>query len=219
VLLPVADSVDQVATSDAAFSNVAVNPVTGSVTVYRVGGASGAVVSQYQALSTTGAAVQVQPARLSTAQADALSQRIDADVDALAGQGIVVGSWGPDPYGGPYQIQVRDADQHRAALLARYADVGAGNLVVNEGEPPEARVATRQNDQSPYRGGAFIQPAGHIGCSSGFGVHDRHAGLHVRVVQRRPLLRHDLGRFPLDRAQPRRPQLHRPRLRGRRHQW
>jgi hypothetical protein len=44
-----------------------------------------------------------------------------------------------------------------------------------EGEPPEA-AAIRLDDQSPYRGGAFIQPAGHIGCSSGFGVHSRGNG-------------------------------------------
>jgi hypothetical protein len=56
--------------------------------VFRVGGASGAVVSQYLALST---AVLMLDARLSETQAEALGQRIDADVDTLASQGIVVG--------------------------------------------------------------------------------------------------------------------------------
>jgi hypothetical protein len=180
VMLPVAESVDQVATGDTAFSNIAIDPTAGSVTVYRVGGASGAVVSQYQALSTTGAMVQVLGARLTATQAEALDQRINADVDTLAAQGIVVGSWGPDPYGGPYQIRVVGADQYRAALLARYADVGAGNLVVVEGQPPEA--STRQDDSAPYWGGAWVRAAASYECSSGFAAHSRSNGADYMIT-------------------------------------
>jgi len=150
MLLPVAASADTIAASDSAFSSDAINPTTGVLTVYRVGGTSGAVVSQHQALSlSNGAIVQVLGARLTQTQADALSQRIDADVDTLAAQGITVSSWGPDPNGGPFSIEVVDADLYRAALLARYADVGAGNLVLFSG--PMVKTGSYSESVTHYR--------------------------------------------------------------------
>jgi hypothetical protein len=121
---------------DQAFASLAIDSLTNTVTVYRVGGSTGRTAA-YLAVDRGGAALEFRQAILTKAQVDQLAQRIDGDWRQLLSQGVEITTWGGYRRGGPFRIGVVDAARHRAFLLERYGQCGPGTVAIVEQALPD----------------------------------------------------------------------------------
>jgi hypothetical protein len=110
-------------------------------------------------------------AGLTVEQENQLDAQLSAEWRDLLASGIEIQRFGPGMPGGPFRIGVKNADRHRAVLTERYSRFGAGSVEIFESK---LRMYTRQDDTSPYWGGAWIRGAALTkptqGCTSGFGA-------------------------------------------------
>jgi hypothetical protein len=163
-LSALAQSIEASSEGDAGFSSVGVDPDV--VTIYHTA-PSNAVTSRYLAVAAgAGATVQIKPALVSRAQAQALEARLSANLEKLQSGAFTVNSFGPDGLGGPFHVGVGgDLAAARIALTQAYAGEVGGALDV-KAEAPMVPL-DRFNDSAPYFGGAKILTS-IASCTAGF---------------------------------------------------
>jgi hypothetical protein len=184
-LAPALDQVEAELVDDQAVSNVAVDPDTQRVIVYRVGADPRALQERLGTAIGAPVGVEIRSALVSRTEADSLVHRIDADQQALEAAGVKVTEWGPDGEGGPFQIGVEgDPQAAEPVLVARYPEL-VGRLVV---ERKTGRgMYGRYTDSSPYWGGDLFRYKLPLGegdsyCSSGFGARNSHGSYMITAA-------------------------------------
>jgi hypothetical protein len=133
--------------------------------------AAAALAFQLQVVGVSNAHSAPVLAGLTAEQENQLNAQVSAEWHDLLESDIEIQRFGPGLPGEPFRIGVKNADQHRAALTERYDRFGAGSVHIFESK---LRMYTRQDDSTPYWGGAWIRGAGLTtptqGCTSGFGA-------------------------------------------------
>ncbi|HEU5107657.1 MAG TPA: hypothetical protein VFT95_03690 [Micromonosporaceae bacterium] len=149
------------------FTDVEVDVVTDTITVYATKEPAATVWDRYRSL-TTAATLRYAPARLSRGQVAQMDAQVSGQRTALAAQGLDVVMWGlADGLSGPYVVTY-DSGTPTVAMTSRLNLFGAGTVVLRRGE---ARPTGRYNDSSPFYGGANITAANvspRYPCTSGF---------------------------------------------------
>lgn len=177
VLDGIAVKVGALGKSDPQYSNVEVDAVADSLTVYLTSGAATSDQAKYAKLVPSGIQLKFASAALSAIQQDALNTAVQANEAALQADGMAVNEWGVQTLGGPYVInyaQVAGAPTAMAAMTDaknRLDIYGPGSVIFVAAAAPKA--LSRSADTAPFYGGdnAFGPIDGSKGssdCTSGF---------------------------------------------------
>lgn len=171
--LPLANQLSALGDTDADFAAVRLDYASGTVAVYRKGGAPAARYTSVQA--PAGAKVQIRPALLSAQESKSLMDQVWAARPALAREGITVTGVSTGG-GGAVTIHVQELTTAAQALPGRFNQYGPATVRVEQGD--YLRAANRFNDPMPFYGGDRVASAtgvladgrtGFTNCTSGFG--------------------------------------------------
>ncbi|MTD15439.1 hypothetical protein GIS00_15990 [Nakamurella sp. YIM 132087] len=176
VLDPIADKIREYGvSSDPAFSDLLVDPLDTTITVFRQGDpmAGSDILGGYRAVAGQ-ITISFQTAELTSREVS----RLDATLIDVATTtnvfGSDVASWGTDLPGGTFTVWYAETSPESGINTALSADVKEDPDLANlfakvrySKMVGQLQPASRTADTSPYYGGSLISPSG---CSTGFSV-------------------------------------------------
>lgn len=148
---------------------VNIHVVGDSSAVSAVSGVVASVESQSPLSTLPNVAVTYVPANVSLAQLDQMENDLTTAVSQLTAQGIQLLSWGPNVITNNLDVSVYNLTS--AGSSAIEAIVGSSDVNITSSNQPNAAMADRTTDSTPWFGGDLVNaPDGD--CTSGFPMVD-----------------------------------------------